>query len=186
LDWYPWWEYFDLLEAWWQRLEHAFFALAIVVVGWLLYRVLRALRRERLDLEESINTLSEHVRAIKDAADQGSVPPEPTATVEHWEQIRLMWADIRERLEYAISAIGDGRRRRKYSAMSRYSYERITSNLQGDLGLDREVVNALHEMDKWFLHLRRSRAATQKELTWFQTYYRRAAKALPQEHREPD
>jgi hypothetical protein len=156
----------------WQRVDNALVMIAIVGGGFYLDRVvIPRLRGERQDLEDSVDTLEEHVKALKEALDQGSD--------DNWEQIRGMWADMRERIEHAIEEIDDGRKRRKYSSMPRYSYQKIIDNVQRDLGLSRDVAYALQQMNAWFLSLRRSKIATQEQVNGIWGYYQIADKVLP-------
>jgi hypothetical protein len=170
----------ELVGLWWQRIEHAFLAIAVIgAVAWL--------RRERTKLDISINTLSQQIGALEDAIEEGADQPEPAAAPKHWEQIRRMWADMRERMEYAIEErIRDGRRRRKYSNLQRHSYEDIINNLQRDLGLSSDAAEALRRMNAGFLNLRRSKAATEDHAKWFWAYYQLADKMLPKIPGDPD
>jgi hypothetical protein len=170
VDRYLWLEF---LGSWWQRLEHAIVAIAIGASVWWL-------RHERTKLDTSIRRLSQQLGALEDTIEEGSAQPEPTATPEHWEQIRQMWADMRERMEYAIEKkIRGGRKVRKYSNLQRYNYSEIITNLRQDLGFTPEVEDALQRMNGAFLTLRRAKAATEEHASWFWTYYKRADKALP-------
>jgi hypothetical protein len=170
VDWYLW---LELLGSWWQRLEHLVVAIAIGGSVWWL-------RQERAKLDISIKTLSQQLSALEDAIEEGSVQPEPAASAEHWEQIRQMWADMRERMEYAIERnIRGGKKLRKYSNLQRYNYAEIITSLRQDLGLSAEVEDALQRMNGAFLSLRRAKAATNEHASWFWAHYQRADKALP-------
>ena len=91
-----------------------------------------------------------------------------------------MWADMRERMEYAIERnIRGGRKLRKYSNLQRYNYSEIITNLRQDLGLTPEAEDALQRMNGAFLSLRRAKAATKEHASWFWAYYQRADKVFP-------
>lgn len=172
MDWHAWWEFFAFLGSWWQRLDHTILAVGVGAAVWWLHL-------ERIKLETAINTLGKQVEALKTEVEEGPGQPEPAATAEHWDQIRQMWADMRERMEYAIEVKIDRRKLRKYSTLQRYNYSNIITNLQRDFGLSPEAEDALQRMNSGFLSLRRAKAATKEHASWFWTYYQRADKVLP-------
>jgi hypothetical protein len=84
------------------------------------------------------------------------------------------------RIELAIEDISDGRVRRKYSNLSRYTYEPIISHLRSDGVVSAEAARALDTLNERFLSLRRARAATPAQADQFAQLYARASTELPE------
>lgn len=88
-------------------------------------------------------------------------PPEPVAAepeeideARNWEAVSGIWFEVKDMVEERIGGIADGRIRRKYNSIPRYTYEEITPLLVRDNALtaaEAEVVNA---MDRTFRSLR--------------------------------
>jgi hypothetical protein len=153
-----------------------------LIVLWLSY--------ERRKLKE---TLTYHLSAIRQLVlavreDAETTPEGQGAAVgpEHWETIRKTWAEARERIEIAIEEL-DGRVRKKYGQMARYSYADIIVQLQADKKLSANAANALVEMNRIFLGLRRrTQQTSRQDADGFGNLYQRATPELPRPDEEPD
>ena len=106
----------------------------------------------------------------------------PTATddQDRWEQIRSIWANARDRLEAAIKAIPDGRVRRKYESIARYSYAPIIEQLVADGAIGQETADAARSMNDSFLSLRTKKQSVSADtLTCFKTWKTDIDRQLP-------
>jgi len=160
--------------------------------------ILFALRRSRLKLKGVVDELGQkldelgrklgrRIEALQDTVEQPPPPAAPLAdaagladAAASWDQIRALWSEARRRMELAIDNISDGAVRRKYSDLTRYSYEKIIGNLRQDGVIRAEAADALAAMDERFLGLRRARAATAQAANEFAVLYRRANGELPE------
>lgn len=139
------------------------------------------LKRERRKLDAAVATIGQRLSAIQETVEQAPAPPPPNATVENWERMRMTWADARERLERLIvENISDGRKRRKYGNLPRYSYEAVIDNLRKDKYLSPEAAAKLIAMNARFLALRRARAATRNVADEFLARFAEVESELPE------
>ena len=129
-------------------------------------------------VEELGQKLEQRIEAVEESVQQppAGTPPDVAA---NWEEIRELWRDARKRMELVIDGISDGRVRRKYSNLPRYSYAKIISELREDGLIGADVARALDIMNERFLSLWRARAATPQEASEFGELNRRADNALP-------
>jgi predicted nucleic acid-binding Zn-ribbon protein len=89
-------------------------------------------------------------------------------SLDKWEQMRTAWTEVRDRLEQIIRNIPDGRLRRKYEGISRYSYSDINNALRNDGFINDTVSEAIEGMNETFLSSRRrSRPVTSDEMQVF-------------------
>ena len=178
----------DFLLEWWGQLGQwlqwflDWSERRIVIEALMFAFVLFALRHSRLKLKAVVDELGQkleqRIEAVEESVQQppAGTPPDVAA---NWEKIRELWRDARKRMELAIDGISDGRVRRKYSNLSRYSYTKIVNELRQDRVINADAARALDIMNETFLSLRRARAATAEEASEFEELYQRADKALP-------
>jgi hypothetical protein len=161
----------------------------------LLIAIVHLLSRQRARLQDTVNliesrliTLRKLVEAVRDDTETVTEPAPPatngsTAGPDHWETVRRTWASARNRIELAIDeGVKDGRKRRRYANMSRYTYNDIIFALRSDGALKTETATRLIEMNALFLRLRaRPRATTEAQANHFEALYRAASANLPKE-----
>lgn len=92
-----------------------------------------------------------------------TAPPTPSTTtiphaakpeVDHWDDVSRAWRSAKLFLDQGISGISDGRKRRRYVGLSRYSYDAVIENLwQDDILADEQRIAAL-DMQKTFFEYR--------------------------------
>lgn len=175
------WFLWGLIQEWLIALDRSEKRLLIEGLGFafLLWR----LRQSRLALRAVVvsmeQTLKQQISAIGATAE--AAPAETSeAEVERWEKIRALWQELRDRMEYAIDTkIDDGRKLRKYSRLTRYTYASIIQHLRHDLQLSGDAYRALDGMNEKFLSLRRSRAPTAADVQDFEAKYAIATQELP-------
>ena len=80
------------------------------------------------------------------------VPAAPSATAAtNWETIRLVWRDVRDRIELLIEGIRHAGVRSKYSRIARYTYRYVINALQRDgIIQSAQVADKLRSMDTAF------------------------------------
>jgi len=104
-------------------------------------------------------------RALPAVADQSQ---SPLVSQDKWEEMRTIWTEVREKLEQLIDDIPDGRVRRKYDGISRYSYADISKTLLKDGFIDNSTSKAIERMNETFLSSRRrARPITNDDLQSF-------------------
>ena len=79
---------------------------------------------------------------------------EPAAEVENWEAVSALWFEVKDYVEAQIERISDGRKRRKYNPIPRYTYEEISSLLERDGIVSKAKADAIDAMDAAFRSLR--------------------------------
>jgi hypothetical protein len=158
--------------------------------------ILFALRRSRLRLKEVVDELGrrvdelgrklgQRIEAVQATVEQlpPAVPMAEAAGLADaaagWERIRQLWSDARRRMELAIDNIPDGAVRRKYSDLTRLSYDKIIGNLRQDGVIGPAAADALAAMNERFVNLRRVRAASAQAADEFADLYHRANGELP-------
>ncbi len=126
-----------------------------------LFLLVAWLKRERKKLQRTIeyhvSTVKQLVLANRDAVEVIEQVNHP-AGIEHWEQLREIWSEARDRIEEAVNNL-DGRVRRKYGNIARYSYAPIIRQLRDDRAISARAADALLSMNEQFLALRRRPAA---------------------------
>lgn len=71
--------------------------------------------------------------------------------VDHWDKVRYGWKQAKKFLDSKINDISDGRKRRRYVGLSRYSYSDIIEYLwQDDMLSDEQRVAALDMQSAFF------------------------------------
>jgi hypothetical protein len=140
------------------------------------------LRHERLKLGERVDTLKQLVSAARDAAEAASSTPSGASdqrpnelpsegNADSWEQIRLAWRSIRDRIELAIENIGHRSVRGKYARIARYSYADVINALRKDREISPTVASRLLQMDAMFNRLKfRPKAVTPSQVSQFKAW----------------
>lgn len=154
---------FQVLRELWHQYESVVLFLGMALILW-------RLRKERLLLGEKVDTLSAITRAVRDEA-EAQLPKEmalepaktasprseatPTDTYSnHWEEVRIAWRNLRDRLELAIEGISRSSVRGKYSRMPRVSYRNVIKALEEDGVLSAAPANKLLALDTQFSRLK--------------------------------
>ncbi len=130
------------------------------------------------DLMQSIEAAQKQLAEMqRHAADERPAPTanrqaqETSLTEDKWEDIRRIWTEAREALEKIIDNISDGRTRRRYNGITRYSYAEIAKTLRHDGLISEEAAEAVQRMNETFLiYRRRSRPVTQEILQQFKNW----------------
>ena len=147
-----------------KELWHQYQGIVLVVALWLIHR---QLRRERILFGEKVGNLSQIVKGIRDDAEAGlssqqqavaSAPVLPqrqsASEANHWEDIRIVWRELRDRLELAIEQIQRRATRAKYAEIPRYGYRRIIKALEDDGEIGTTVSTKLLTLDNLFARLK--------------------------------
>jgi hypothetical protein len=155
--------------------------------------IVQLLRRQRTRLSETVNRLDdrlstfqkmiEALRLESETVSQGqSSPNVPDAGPEFWDTVRALWATTRSRIELAIQGFSDGRTRRRYANMDRYTYRDIIFALTTDKVLTNAVADKLLRMSGMFFRLRANpQNTTRQDAAQFETLYRAVSNDLPKE-----
>jgi hypothetical protein len=157
-------------------------ALLFIIVLWL------SLERRKFEkIFDAVVTLRQLVSALRQ---EQETPPEPdpqapryaAAGQQNWQKVRDLWADARNRIELKIDDL-DGRIRRGYANMPRYSYAEIIDRLYNrDRQFSQNAAKALLEMNNAFFALRpKPYQTTSAEAEEFESLYRIAEKELPKD-----
>jgi len=150
----------------------------------LLFLLITWLKRERRRLQRSIEyhvtTIKQLVLANRDAVESVEQGDDHFPGIANWEHLRELWSESRDRIEAAIESL-DGRVRRKYAQIPRYSYAPIIRRLRDDGAISARAADALLSMNEQFLALRRRPAnATWAMVDQFSGWYGLAAQELPE------
>ena len=82
-----------------------------------------------------------------------------------------LWFEVKDYVEGKIERISDGRKRRKYNPIPRYTYEEITGLLERDGIINEEKADAIDDMDAAFRSLRnRKTPVTPERVAAFQAW----------------
>lgn len=115
---------------------------------------------------ESLNRLAEDLQKRLDAlppitpqsdTQAEAVPDQPAIR----EKISQLWSDIKAAVEAKVSQL-DGRRRRKYASVSRYTFDEVADLLLQDRELSASQVKALKDADTKYRSLRNGRLPVSK------------------------
>jgi len=130
---------------------------------------LESLNRLAADLQQRLDTLQPVALPI-------GAPPEVTsdkAAIDQAairEKITQIWWDIKSAVEEKVERL-DGRKRRKYASISRYTYEAVADLLHEDNVLSRSQTTALKQADTKYRSLRNGRlAVSNPDLKSFQEW----------------
>jgi glutamine synthetase adenylyltransferase len=77
--------------------------------------------------------------------------------IDKWEEISKLRREARDFIESRVSGIRDGRTRRKYPSISRYTFDEISKALFDDSAIDKIQYDSLIQIDKLYLSVRRSK-----------------------------
>jgi len=92
--------------------------------------------------------------------------------IANWDAVSGLWFDVKDYVENKIDHISDGRKRRKYNPIPRYTYEEITELLEDDGVLSPEKAEAIDNMDSAFRSLRnRKTPVTAERVAAFQAWH---------------
>lgn len=113
--------------------------------------------REKLEIAN--RQIADLQKASEERPPEPSTDAAPTTTehadeVENWEQVSEMWFAVKDYVEAKIAAIWDGRIRRKYNSIPRYTYDEITEYMVRDELISREKADAIDAMNSAFRSLR--------------------------------
>src|SRR5690606_31748661 len=126
-------------------------------------------RKLQRAIEYHISTIKQLVLANRDAAEVSEQAGQPG--IANWEQLRERWSEVRDRIEQAVNDL-DGRVRRKYASIPRYSYAPVIRQLRDDTAISARAADALLSMNEQFLALRpRPANATAMTVNQFQNWY---------------
>lgn len=133
-------------------------------------------RKLKGDMSYHLDALRQQMVALRD--DFESLPGTANG-LQYWESVRAKWADARDRIEAVIDGL-DGRVRRKYGRMTRYSYADIIAKLQEDEALTTSSATALSDMNRLFMQAKRNpQAITLQRSQEFAVLFDRAIRDLP-------
>jgi len=91
---------------------------------------------------------------------------------DNWDAVSQLWFDVKDCVERQIEGIPDGRIRRKYNSIPRYTYDEITELLQRDGILPARTALAINEMDSAFRSLRnRKTPVTPERVAAFRAWH---------------
>lgn len=125
---------------------------------------LESLNRLAADLQQRLDTLPPI--ALGDGARAETVSDQPAIR----ENISQIWWDIKTAVEQKVDQL-DGRRRRKYASISRYTFEEVADLLLYDKELTVPQVKALKDADTKYRSLRNGRLpVSANDLKAFQTW----------------
>jgi TolA-binding protein len=141
--------------------------------------------RDKLDNLDTINQQLEIAnRRIADLQKLNEErPPEPIQEAAsavggaaeefaNWEEVSRLWFDSKEYVEKQVTKILDGRIRRKYNSIPRYTYDEITEYLKRDGILTDAKARAVNEMDSAFRSLRnRKTPVTAERVAAFRAWH---------------
>lgn len=104
---------------------------------------------------------------------EGEIPQDNLSDeLANWEAVSKLWFDVKDYVEDKIERIPDGRKRRKYNPIPRYTYSEITELLESDEVITSQVALAIDEMDSAFRSLRnRKTPVTPDRVVAFQTWH---------------
>jgi hypothetical protein len=154
--------------------------------------IVQLLRRQRARLNETVDRLDdrlstfqkmiEALRLETETVTQSSSPNVPDAGTEFWDTVRGLWATTRSRIELATKGFSDGRTRRRYANMDRYTYRDIIFALAADKVFKTAIADKLLRMSGMFLKLRANpQNTTRQDAEQFEALYRQVSSALPEE-----
>jgi len=103
----------------------------------------------------------------------GEVPQENVNDeLANWDAVSKLWFDVKDYVEDKIERITDGRKRRKYNPIPRYTYSEITALLQSDEVITPDEAAAIDDMDRAFRSLRnRKTPVTPDRVAAFQAWH---------------
>jgi hypothetical protein len=180
-------DFLDALPDWAKDGKWLQIVLLIVIVH-LLSRQRARLQSTVSLIEDRLIALRKLVEAVRDDSETVT-EAEPASTNapaggrEYWEIVRQAWASARNRIQSAIDErIADGRKRRRYANMPRYTYRDIILALCADKALSNDAAANLIQMDAMFSQLRaKPLATTQQQAARFEVLYKAASDDLPKE-----
>lgn len=148
-----------------KQLWHDYQGIILVTALWFIHR---QLRRERILFSEKVGTLSQIMKGIRDDAEAGlappiALPPAPSSASEqaqkqvsanNWEDIRVVWRELRDRIELAVEGIERRAMRAKYAEIPRYGYRQVIKALEEDGIIGATVSTKLLVLDNLFSRLK--------------------------------
>lgn len=163
-----------------KQLWHDYQGVVLVAALWFIHR---QLRRERILFSEKVGTLSQIMKGIRDDAEAGlAVPatpalapssPVPEQTQKqvgsnNWEDIRVVWRELRDRIELAVESIERRVVRAKYADIPRYGYRQVIKALEEDDVIGTTVSTKLLTLDNLFSRLKFTpSSATEEDAKFF-------------------
>ncbi len=143
-----------------------------------------------LNLEEQVEILGSQITGLKLEVETPVSAVEPSEktdeALDHWGEIRDLWAKTRMQIEATIETL-DGRVRRKYAREPRYNYNKIIDMLRKDGCIEQETASYLNEMSRLFLTLRRKPQATNiDQLNLFSSLWKKVHSHLEQDGKQED
>lgn len=129
------------------------------------------LRTKLAELDQIQQKLDISIRQIADLQKLSEErPPEAVGDqapdddeLRNWEAVSAMWFDVRDLVEDRIEGIWDGRIRRKYNSIPRYTYDEITDLLVRDQALTPDEADAINQMGQAFRSLRNRKIPVTRE-----------------------
>jgi hypothetical protein len=111
-------------------------------------------------------------RPIDAAQDPTPDSPAHLSEIENWEAVSQIWFDVKDYVESKIDDLWDGRRRRKYSSIPRYTYDDITALMVSDGLISEEEAKIVNQMDGAFRSLRnRKTPVTPERVQAFRSWH---------------
>jgi hypothetical protein len=129
--------------------------------------------KDKLAILESINdgleVANRRIDDLQRAADDRPLPPAadaavPQAEVERWQRVSTLWVEAKDKAEFLIGNIRDGRYQRKYNTITRHVYTQIAGLMEQDKLLDHKQATALREMDTMFRSIRNRKTKVTPDL----------------------
>ena len=119
----------------------------------------KALDRIIDKLADRLTKVDQRLGAVQEIVEQPPPAIVNTAapgSITSWEKFRHDWKEARDRIEYLIDGIADGRVRKKYERIPRYSYADVIGMLKSDGFLPNGTAQSLLKLNEAYLKFRPS------------------------------
>jgi hypothetical protein len=84
--------------------------------------------------------------------------------IDRWDDVSRIRRAVKSYVEEKVDQIRDGRVRRRYAAISRYSYEEVSRSLFEDRIIDRPQFEAIVQLDKLYFSIRQRRSKISNDI----------------------
>jgi hypothetical protein len=184
----------EVVLAWWKTASDIWHSIQNIVVLLGMIWVVHRLKTERGKLATLIDNLSERIETIGQltkaaqataeaalARNTGSGGETTALAMSNWETVRVIWQEVRDRIELKIGDIDHKSVRAKYSKFARYSYREVINTLHSDgVVSSSKAWIALQNMNSNFLRLRtKTSAANSNDVEQFQQWLKDINGSLP-------
>jgi len=128
------------------------------------------------DIQEKLEIANRQIADLQKLSEErppetGAGEPPEADELQNWETVSEIWFEVKDAIEDRIESIRDGRVRRKYNPIPRYTYDEITELLVRDGALTLAEAEAVNSMDQAFRSLRnRKTPVTPERVRAFQAW----------------